>query len=472
MSTVASPSSPAFKVLHNHANSLARSGIYHPSVVPGVASAIATPNFLIPTSRGTIQHLTPDNVQRHVKVPGVYIGLEDFLDRSASRTQLTEASTTLRDYVSLLPQNGLPDSLIPIFLAVRRSNPVPATHANSDTNVAMATSDGFNSLPLTEFFSIVQRLKDSATVVISPLDAPTLPVSKIGGNRVKKMISRNERWSLATLKTLGAQNNVIVPVLPGLTLSYQATYLDSLITKGEEIYGKALDVNIGGISLHGLGSSFVEPFVEPELPSTAKNIELANLPAELKNGLRLNLSYLTGPHDVLRAIRNGHDILIGDWITKTTDAGFAFTFEFGNHHHQADQLQDDRQKKPISIDLWDADVFKVDLNSLKQDCTCYSCARHHRAYVTHLLSAKEMLAWTLLQIHNLHVANQFMERIQLSIKNGTFEEFVTSFTNHYAEGKFKANAGPRARGYQVKLAGNTTGKLNESPFSKNFAEPQ
>lgn len=38
---------------------------------------VQTPHFLANTSRGSIPHLTPDNVVRHTQISGIYVALED-----------------------------------------------------------------------------------------------------------------------------------------------------------------------------------------------------------------------------------------------------------------------------------------------------------------------------------------------------------------------------------------------------------
>jgi len=43
---------------------------------PGRA-LISTPNFIALTSRGTVPHITPDNVRKHLQTTGAYVALED-----------------------------------------------------------------------------------------------------------------------------------------------------------------------------------------------------------------------------------------------------------------------------------------------------------------------------------------------------------------------------------------------------------
>lgn len=69
--------------------------------------------------------------------------------------------------------------------------------------------------------------------------------------------------------------------------------------------------------------------------------------------------------------------------------------------------------------------FRKDLNPLDQTCPCYTCKTFSRAYLCHLLHAKEMLAYTLLSIHNITELVRFTQRIRQAILRDRFtEEFA------------------------------------------------
>ena len=53
------------------------------------------------------------------------------------------------------------------------------------------------------------------------------------------------------------------------------------------------------------------------------------------------------------------------------------------------------------LDLWDSCYVK-DVRPLLSGCTCHACRHHTRAYLHHLLRAKEMLGEILLYCHNQH----------------------------------------------------------------------
>lgn len=89
-------------------------------------------------------------------------------------------------------------------------------------------------------------------------------------------------------------------------------------------------------------------------------------------------------------------------------------------------------------------IHATDKQGLMAGCTCYACTKHSRAYVRHLLTAKEMLAWTLLQLHNIHVMHDFFAGVRASIVNKTFEADCAAFEAAYAAELPEASGiGPR-----------------------------
>ena len=68
--------------------------------------------------------------------------------------------------------------------------------------------------------------------------------------------------------------------------------------------------------------------------------------------------------------------------------------------------------------------FREDFTPLDADCSCYTCQNFSRAYLSHLLRSQELLAHTLISIHNITELVQFTRRIREAILNDRFvEEF-------------------------------------------------
>jgi len=70
--------------------------------------------------------------------------------------------------------------------------------------------------------------------------------------------------------------------------------------------------------------------------------------------------------------------------------------------------------------------FARDSRPLELDCDCYTCRRFSRAYLRHLVKAQEMLASTLLSIHNLRVLVRLAQQMRLSILAGEFQSFAAN----------------------------------------------
>jgi queuine tRNA-ribosyltransferase len=117
--------------------------------------------------------------------------------------------------------------------------------------------------------------------------------------------------------------------------------------------------------------------------------------------------YLMGvgtPEDLINAIALGVDIF--DCVLPTRLA-----------RHNAAFSSEGR------LNLMNA-AFARDPRPIDETCDCYTCRTFTRAYLRHLVVAKELLVGTLLSIHNLHALIQLVKNIRVSILDGTFESKV------------------------------------------------
>ena len=120
--------------------------------------------------------------------------------------------------------------------------------------------------------------------------------------------------------------------------------------------------------------------------------------------------YLMGvgtPEDLLNAVIRGVDIF--DCVLPTRLA-----------RHNTAMVPKDK------LNLTNA-VFAKDSRPIDDTCTCYTCQHFSRAYLRHLIVAKEMLSATLLSIHNLHTLLEFVKEMRQSILDARFNDFVESF---------------------------------------------
>ncbi len=120
--------------------------------------------------------------------------------------------------------------------------------------------------------------------------------------------------------------------------------------------------------------------------------------------------YLMGvgtPEDMVEGVRRGIDIF--DCVLPTRLA----------RHNTAMNRQG-------RMNLLNA-KFAIDEQSIDPDCQCYTCQNFSRAYLRHLIQAKEMLASTLLSIHNIHTLLQLTTDMRQAIQQGNFDQFADEF---------------------------------------------
>lgn len=124
--------------------------------------------------------------------------------------------------------------------------------------------------------------------------------------------------------------------------------------------------------------------------------------------------YLMGvgtPEDLINGVLRGIDIF--DCVLPTRLA----------RHHAAFAPQG-------RLNLMNA-TFARDERPVDEACDCYTCKTFTRAYIRHLIVARELLAGTLISIHNLRALIRLMEQIRGYIADGSFEERVPELLSQW-----------------------------------------
>ena len=117
-------------------------------------------------------------------------------------------------------------------------------------------------------------------------------------------------------------------------------------------------------------------------------------------------TYLMGvgtPANILESVDRGVDFF--DCVYPTRN---------GRHGH----LYTNKGK----INLFNA-KYETDDRPIEEGCGCPTCKRYSRAYIRHLLKAKEMIGMRLCVLHNLYFYNTMMEEIRLAIEEHRYSEY-------------------------------------------------
>lgn len=116
--------------------------------------------------------------------------------------------------------------------------------------------------------------------------------------------------------------------------------------------------------------------------------------------------YLMGvgtPANILEAVDRGVDFFDCVYPTRNGRHGHAYT-NYGK------------------MNLLNA-KYELDDRPIEAGCGCPACTHYSRAYIRHLLKAKEMLGMRLMVLHNLYFYNHMMEEIREAIRNKRYKEY-------------------------------------------------
>ena len=117
-------------------------------------------------------------------------------------------------------------------------------------------------------------------------------------------------------------------------------------------------------------------------------------------------TYLRGvgtPANILEAVERGVDFFDCVYPSRNGRHGHVYT----NHG---------------KLNLFNA-KYELDEDPIEEGCQCPACRRYSRAYIRHLLKAKEMLGMRLCVLHNLYFYNHMMEEIREAIEQGRYQEY-------------------------------------------------
>ena len=343
-----------------------------------------------------------------------------------------------------------------LILGLRRIPPVESPNPNSNSEIAISTSVGFTTYAVEDYIAAAQTLKPD--ILVCPGDVAFIP-SKPSQKRVEKAADRTTLWMKEVLLLKQECENdkeklpshIFAPILP-VPWEQQKWYAELL---AEDEFRPL----VTGLSIYDV-HAFQNP---PEA--------FSNLP-------RLSLIQPASPSEVLKQIWLGMDLLVIPFIGAATDAGIALDFSF-----PAPSAIGSIEPHALGIDCWDTS-HSTDLLPLREGCQCYACKKHHRAFLQHLLHAKEMLGWVLLQVHNHRVMDEFFGGIRKSIAKGSLGQDIENFDRYYEQDlPEKTGQGPRyvsfnrhevyllmdsnrVRGYQRKSKGRGEPKANATAFRK------
>ncbi len=219
------------------------------------------------------------------------------------------------------------------------------------------------------------------------------PSSTLDRDYIERSVDRTARWlrrCKAEMERLNALPDTINPHQMLFGINQGGVFEDIRIRHAQEIAELDLDgYAVGGLAV---GESHEEMYrildaVVPYLP--------VNKP-----------TYLMGvgtPANILEAVDRGVDFFDCVYPSRNGRHGHVYT----------------NQGK---LNLFNA-KYELDTRPIEEGCQCPVCRRYSRAYIRHLLKAREMLGMRLCVLHNLYFYNTMMVEIREAIEAGNYQEY-------------------------------------------------
>ena len=219
------------------------------------------------------------------------------------------------------------------------------------------------------------------------------PSSVAERSYVEQSVARTTRWLQRCkdeMARLNQQPDTINPQQLLFGINQGAVFDDIRIAHADAIAEMDLDgYAVGGLAV---GESHEEMY-------HILDVTVPHLPENKP-------TYLMGvgtPANILEAVDRGVDFFDCVYPTRNGRHGHLYT----NHG---------------KINLLNA-KFELDARPIEEGCQCPACRTYSRAYIRHLLKAKEMLGYRLCVLHNLYFYNKMMEEIREAIEKGCYQEY-------------------------------------------------
>lgn len=207
---------------------------------------------------------------------------------------------------------------------------------------------------------------------------------------VQSSVDRTTRWLArckAEMQRLNGSEDTINKNQLLFGINQGAIYADIRIEHAKRI----ADMDLDGYAIGGLavGETHEQMYhvIEETVPYLPKD----------------KPTYLMGvgtPANILESVERGIDFFDCVYPSRNGRHGHVYT----NHG---------------KINLFNA-RYEKDMRPIEEDCACPACRRYSRAYIRHLLKAKEMLGMRLCVLHNLYFYNTMMTEIRDALDAGDF----------------------------------------------------
>ncbi|MFP4697981.1 MAG: tRNA guanosine(34) transglycosylase Tgt [Eubacteriales bacterium] len=242
----------------------------------------------------------------------------------------------------------------------------------------------------------------ASTIAMAFDECPPHPATR---EYMKDSVDRTTRWLKRCSKELNRLNSLEETINQSQLLfgiNQGGTYEDIRVEHAKIISNLELPgYAIGGLAV-GESHSEMYRILEEVVPFLPKN----------------KPTYLMGvgtPENILECVERGVDFFDCVYPTRNGRHGHVYT----NHG---------------KMNLLNA-KYQLDGKPIEENCGCPACKVYSRAYIRHLLKAKEMLGMRLCVLHNLYFYNTMMEEIRNAIEANNYTKYKNDKIEGFKQGQ-------------------------------------
>jgi len=340
---------------------------------------VATPVFLPVGSQGAVKTLTPDEVKE--------LGYKMLL-ANTYHLYLRPGIDIIKKAGGLHKFMGWEGAILTDSGGYQVFSLSPLRKISDDGVIFRSHIDG-SQHHITAELAIEYQERLGADIIMALDECPAHDDSPA---KVKKATERTHRWAERCLKAHKRPDQALYAIVQGgISAELRRESADYLKSLGFPGYA------IGGLSVG-----------EP------KEITLAMIEETVACLPQNKPRYLMGvgsPEDIVEAVAMGCDIFDSALPTRVARNGALFSWEGRKNITNA--------------------AYKEMESPIVADCGCYTCRNFSAAYLHHLFSCGELLAYRLATIHNLSFVAELVAKIRNAINDGTFMAFKDEFLASY-----------------------------------------
>lgn len=262
----------------------------------------------------------------------------------------------------------------------------------TEEGVTFASPVDGRKLLMTPESSMSAQRELGADIIMQFDDVPALPATP---ERLREATERSLRWALRSRRAQDEAGHRSVHNTPQQLLGIQQGGLD-LGERRRSIDG-LVEIGFQGYAIGGLSVGEAQEHMYQAFHACADMLPLD------KVRYVMGIGY---PEDILEAIRAGIDIMDCVLPSRSARHGLALTSRGRVHIKNASLTRD---KSPLD-----------------PNCDCSTCRNYTRGYLRHLFKAGELLAFTLVTVHNLAYYARLTRDARAAILVGAFDDFYTA----------------------------------------------